>query len=107
MEKTYLKVGGYTPENGSREAVIDREYYGQGWIFKDEEAFLLHLDQVCYVPELLMMAIPGRIFLICVMSRRNLRRSAFTRWTGKARIHGWMSNTGFMNGNTARIVKNL
>lgn len=52
MRKTYLKVGGYTPENGGREAVIDREYYGQGWIFKDEEAFLLRLDQVCYVPEL-------------------------------------------------------
>lgn len=30
MRKTYLKVGGYTPENGGREAVIDREYYGQG-----------------------------------------------------------------------------
>lgn len=44
MRKTYLKVGGYTPENDGREAVIDREYYGQGWIFKDEEAFLLHPD---------------------------------------------------------------
>lgn len=52
MSKTYLKVGSYTPETEEAEAVIDREYYQQGWIFKDEEAFLHHPDKVCYVPEL-------------------------------------------------------
>lgn len=63
MRKTYLKVGGYMPENEGREAVVDREYYGQGWIFKDEEAFLLHLDQVCYVPELFDDAYTRQNFL--------------------------------------------
>lgn len=52
MEKKYLKVGTYVPETEEKEAVIQREYYRQGWIFKDEEAFLSHADQVCYVPEL-------------------------------------------------------
>ena len=52
MEKKYLKVGTYVPETEENEAVIQREYYRQGWIFKDEAAFLFHADQVCYVPEL-------------------------------------------------------
>lgn len=52
MSESYLKIGSYTPETEDQEAVIDREYYRQGWIFKDEEAFRLHPKQVCYVPEL-------------------------------------------------------
>lgn len=52
MGEKYLKVGGYTPETADTEAVIEREYHRQGWIFKDEEAFLYCPDQVCYVPEL-------------------------------------------------------
>ena len=52
MEKKYLKVGTYVPETEENEAVIKREYYRQGGIFKDEKAFLSHADQVCYVPEL-------------------------------------------------------
>ena len=52
MRESYLKVGSYTPETEEQEAVIDREYYRQGWIFKDEEAFLHHPERVCYVPEL-------------------------------------------------------
>lgn len=52
MEKKYLKVGTYVPGTEEKEAVIQRDYYRQGWIFKDEEAFLSHGDQVCYVPEL-------------------------------------------------------
>lgn len=52
MDRKYLKVGTYVPETEDKEAVIQREYYRQGWIFKDEEAFLSHADQVCYVPEL-------------------------------------------------------
>lgn len=52
-EKQYLKVGNYTPpdKNGEGE-VIEREYYRQGYIFKDEEAFYNRPDDVCYIPEL-------------------------------------------------------
>lgn len=52
MGESYLKIGSYTPETEDQEAVIDRGYYRQGWIFKNEEAFRLHPEQVCYVPEL-------------------------------------------------------
>ena len=52
MSESYLKIGSYTPETEDQEAFIDRGYYRQGWIFKDEEAFRLHPERVCYVPEL-------------------------------------------------------
>ena len=52
MSESYLKIGSYIPETEDQEDVIDRGYYRQGWIFKDEEAFRLHPEQVCYVPEL-------------------------------------------------------
>ena len=50
----YLVVGKYTPEDveGDMPEVIEREHYGQGMIFKDEEAYKNHPDRVCYVPEL-------------------------------------------------------
>ena len=54
-KKEYLLVGGYTPpdKNGKAE-VIQREFYGQGMIFKSDEAFYdtEHPDRVCYIPEL-------------------------------------------------------
>ena len=43
-----LKVGNYTPKTGE----IEREGYGQGYIFKDEDAFLNRPDDVCYIAEL-------------------------------------------------------
>ena len=52
MSEQYLKIGSYTPEMDGKESVIEREYFGQGWIVKDEEAFLLYPELVCYVPEL-------------------------------------------------------
>jgi hypothetical protein len=38
MGKHYLKIGQYTPATDEAEAIIEREFYGQGYIFKDEEA---------------------------------------------------------------------
>ena len=52
MSENYLKVGSYTPETADTEAAIERDYFQQGWIVKDEEAFLHYPDKVCYVPEL-------------------------------------------------------
>ena len=45
-----LQIGKYTAPQDGRPAIIQREFYGQGYIFKDEAAFLSHPDQVCYVP---------------------------------------------------------
>lgn len=54
-KREHLLVGKYTPpdENGEGE-VIEREFYGQGVIFKSDEAFYdtEHPDRVCYIPEL-------------------------------------------------------
>ena len=52
MGREYLKVGQYTPATDDAEAIIDREFYGQGFIFLDEEAYESSLDKVCYIPEL-------------------------------------------------------
>ena len=48
----YLKIGSYTEATDETPAIIEREYYGQGYIFKDDEAFNNHYDKPCYIPEL-------------------------------------------------------
>lgn len=50
MEK-YLKVGKISSIYG-KEVLVEREFYRQGLIFKDEEAYRCRPDAVCYVPEL-------------------------------------------------------
>ena len=47
-------VGKYIPESRDQPEVIEREYYGQGMIYKNWEAYYdtAHPDQVCYIPEL-------------------------------------------------------
>jgi|GEM_PF-476983 len=50
--KEYLKIGSYTPAANDVPEVIEREFYGQGMIFKDEEAYTYHCDKPCYIPEL-------------------------------------------------------
>lgn len=48
----YLKIGSYSPETSDSPEVISREFYEQGYIFKDEEAYVKDFDKVCYIPEL-------------------------------------------------------
>ena len=50
--KKMLLIGSYSPENGNKPERIDRDYYRQGWIFKNEDAFQNRPDDVCYIPEL-------------------------------------------------------
>ena len=45
-----LKVGSIEEKGG--EYSISREYYRQGMIFKDEDAYRNRKDEPCYVPEL-------------------------------------------------------
>lgn len=52
QSKKILLVGSYSPERGNEPEKIDRDYYRQGWIFKDEDAFQNRPDDVCYIPEL-------------------------------------------------------
>lgn len=50
----YKTVGRYIPESRDQPEVIEREYYGQGMIYKNWEAYYdtAYPDQVCYIPEL-------------------------------------------------------
>lgn len=50
----YIMVGELLPEETSAptKQKIDRGWHQQGWIFKDEQAFLFHPSQPCYAPEL-------------------------------------------------------
>ena len=52
QSKKMLLIGSYSPERGNEPEIIDRGYYRQGWIFKDEDAFQNRPDDVCYIPEL-------------------------------------------------------
>lgn len=52
MSDVYLKIGSSTPANKDHEAIIDREWYSQGFVVKDEETFLKFPDKPCYIPEL-------------------------------------------------------
>ena len=73
----YIRVGEYIPATAETAAQVDRDYYRQGWIFKDEEAFLHDQDQVCYVPELSDEAYTRRTFCESAGTTRSWRRSAF------------------------------
>lgn len=42
---------------------LHREYFRQGWIFKDWEAFLNRPDDPCYVPELDDLVCTGNSFM--------------------------------------------
>jgi len=48
-----LVVGRYIPpdKNGEGE-IIEKDWFRQGWIFKDEDAFTNRPDDICYIPEL-------------------------------------------------------
>ena len=50
--REYIKVGKYIPATENAPAVFDRELFGQGFIFKDDEAYETGLDKFCYIPEL-------------------------------------------------------
>jgi hypothetical protein len=77
MSSHYLKVGTFTPATDSIEATIDRELYGQGYIFKDTEAYETTLDCVCYVPELSDSAYTRRSFLELTDNQEAFARDLF------------------------------
>lgn len=56
-----LKVGSI--EDDGEDYVIHREFYGQGMIFKDEDAYRNHKDQPCYAPETSDAVYTGNDFL--------------------------------------------
>ena len=51
-KRKYYTIGSYTPEKGDADAVIERGATEQGYVFKDERAFVKYKRKVCYIPEL-------------------------------------------------------
>lgn len=56
-----LKVGIIEEKDG--EYIINREYYRQGMVFKDEDAYRNRKNEPCYVPELSDSVYTGKDFL--------------------------------------------
>ena len=52
MHMNFLLISSHVVNNKEHEDFFEREYYRQGFVYKDEEAFLHSLKRVCYVPEL-------------------------------------------------------
>lgn len=77
MNHKLLEIGSYMPGADGAEAVIDREYYRQGFIVKNEAAFLHHPEQVCYVPELSDAAYTRQDFLSLCNGQEAFARECF------------------------------
>lgn len=56
-----IKVGSIKENDG--EYTIDRGFYRQGWVFKDEDAYRNRKSEPCYVPELSDTVYTGEDFL--------------------------------------------
>jgi hypothetical protein len=77
--KRYLKVGQYTPATYEAEAIVERGFYGQGYIFKDEEAYETGLDKPCYISELSNAVYTHQDFLDLMDGQETLARDLFNR----------------------------
>ena len=64
--KPHERIGICKIDQDGNIAELQREFFGQGWIFKDWGAFQDYLDAPCYVPELLDTVYTAEDFLhIC------------------------------------------
>ena len=72
-----IQIGKYTPTQNGRDAIIQREFYGQGYIVKDEVAYIAHPDQVCYVPELSDKPYTHNDLLAICDNQESLARACF------------------------------
>jgi len=71
------RVDNYIPATETKEEVIKREYCGQGYIFKDWDAYKNHLDKVCYIPELSETKYTHRDFLNLCDGQEDIARALF------------------------------
>lgn len=46
------RIGSCNVDRNGSITELQREFFGQGWIFKDWKAFHQYQDKPCYVPEL-------------------------------------------------------
>lgn len=56
---------------------LQKEFFRQGWIFKDEEAFRDRPKEPCYVPELTNTVYTGEDILVVCRGQRELAEEIF------------------------------
>jgi len=78
-EPASLKIGRYITAKDDTEEIIEREFYGQGDIFKDYEAYENSLDKVCYIPELSDAKYTRKDFLELCDNQESLAKDLFDR----------------------------
>jgi len=74
-----LRIGRYIPATDDTEEIIEREFHGQGDIFKDYDAYENSLDKVCYIPELSDSKYTRQDFLGLCDNQENLAKDLFDR----------------------------
>ena len=85
------KIGNYNEGTGE----IERDWYRQGFIFKDPDAFYNHPHKVCYVPELSDSAYTANDFLFIANGDKELATDLFEEadWQHPETIlDDWISN---------------
>lgn len=94
--REYVKVGSFKPadEMNEKGAVIERDFYRQGNIFKDEEAYLdkEHPDKVCYIPELSDSLYTRQDFLDMCNGQEDIADRIFEAGTGSIRRLIWKNS---------------
>lgn len=76
-QKKYIKIGNFIPDQGNRSFRIEKGVYGQGYIFKDEEAYERALDLPCYAPELTDACYTHKDFLAMCNWQEDFARMLF------------------------------
>lgn len=71
------RIGICKADNCGNITELRREFSGQGWIFKDWEAFREHPDAPCYVPELEDVIYTGNDFMALCNGQEEIAEELF------------------------------
>lgn len=72
-----MVIGKYVPATDTEPEKITREYFEQGDIFKDYEAYESDLEKPCYIPELFDSVYTHRDFLNICNNQEEIARELF------------------------------
>lgn len=104
QSKKMLLIGSYSPENEGKPEIIDRDYYRQGWIFKDEDAFQNRPDDVCYIPELSDEKYTRNDILKILAGDEELAKQCSRSWIGSIQKVCWKTGKQMAKLPGVRIV---
>ena len=87
----YEVIGECEVDENGEIVKLEREYFRQGYIYKNPNAYHNDKSAVCYVPELSDSAYTGRISWICATASRKLQTMFLMLLTGSTRKVTWMN----------------